>query len=313
MGGRSIGALLCVLVFSSCVPDNSRTSIIVFHAGSLSLPLMELEAAFEAEYPEYDVQREAAGSRTCARKISDLNQSCDVFLSADDDLIQSMLIPDHAAWSIPFATNELCLVYQEGRGLKADQKTFEWMEVLAQNGLRIGRSDPDSDPCGYRTILVLQLADLEIEMDFSSGILKRSERTVRPKSADLIAMLETGALDAAFMYRSVAEQHGLKYISFPHSVGLGNLDMSAHYATVSVDVAGDTPDVSTSIVGSPIVYGLTIPVNATEVAGAEKFIAFLLSDDGATILKKNHQAVLEVRSAIPGAIIPDSLKPFVQE
>ena len=41
----------------------AKQKIIVFHAGSLSVPFAAMEKAFEAKYPRYDVVREAAGSR----------------------------------------------------------------------------------------------------------------------------------------------------------------------------------------------------------------------------------------------------------
>ncbi|MCD4766555.1 MAG: tungstate ABC transporter substrate-binding protein WtpA, partial [Methanosarcinales archaeon] len=37
----------------------------IFHAGSLSIPMAELEEKFETLHPNVDVQREPAGSRAC--------------------------------------------------------------------------------------------------------------------------------------------------------------------------------------------------------------------------------------------------------
>ena len=46
--------------------------VIIFNAGSLTIPFAKMEQEFEARYPKVDVLREAAGSRKCARKITDL-------------------------------------------------------------------------------------------------------------------------------------------------------------------------------------------------------------------------------------------------
>ena len=314
MAGRlSVLVLIGLMSFSCNRTDGKRVRVVVFHAGSLSMPMMKLEEAFEEQFPQYDIQREAAGSRTSARKISDLNRSCDVFLSADEEIITSLLIPDHALWSIPFATNELCLVYRDDIGLDESQSPAEWMDILSQKKIRVGRSDPDSDPCGYRTVQALKLADLTNQTEISREIMIASQQNVRPKSADLIAMLETGALDVAFMYRSVAEQHGLKYIIFPDTINLANPTMAHQYAKVSVDVSGATPNSSVQLKGVPIVYGLTIPSKAAEIEGAEKFISFLLSEEGAALLEENHQSVLRERPVNDYDTIPDSLKPHVQE
>ena len=57
--------------------------LVVFHAGSLSIPLREIATAFEASHPGVKVVREASGSRAAARKISDLGRNCDVLALAD--------------------------------------------------------------------------------------------------------------------------------------------------------------------------------------------------------------------------------------
>ena len=74
-----------------------RGTLVMFHAGSLSVPFDEMEKAFEARYPGVDLQREAAGSQNCARKITELNKPCDIMASADYKVIDKLLIPEKAA------------------------------------------------------------------------------------------------------------------------------------------------------------------------------------------------------------------------
>ncbi|MBU0879785.1 tungstate ABC transporter substrate-binding protein WtpA, partial [Patescibacteria group bacterium] len=47
----------------------AKEELIIFHAGSLSIPFEEMEVNFEKKYPDVDVVREIGGSRACARKI----------------------------------------------------------------------------------------------------------------------------------------------------------------------------------------------------------------------------------------------------
>ena len=61
--------------------DESR--VIIFHAGSLSVPLKQMEKAYEEQNPGIDIRLEGAGSVACARKITDLNRECDIMASAD--------------------------------------------------------------------------------------------------------------------------------------------------------------------------------------------------------------------------------------
>ena len=48
--------------------------VVMFHAGSLTMPFEAMEKAFEAKYPDVDLQREPSGSQAAARKVTDLNR-----------------------------------------------------------------------------------------------------------------------------------------------------------------------------------------------------------------------------------------------
>ena len=47
---------------------NPSGKVRVFHAGSLTVPFKAIEKAFETQYPEVDILREAGGSTKMARK-----------------------------------------------------------------------------------------------------------------------------------------------------------------------------------------------------------------------------------------------------
>ena len=96
---------------------SSETTILkVFHAGSLTLPFEDIEAQFEADHPNVDVQLEPAGSVACVRKITETGELCDVLASADYSLIPSMMMTeesDFADWYIIFAVNRMTLAYTD--------------------------------------------------------------------------------------------------------------------------------------------------------------------------------------------------------
>ncbi|MFO7811218.1 MAG: substrate-binding domain-containing protein, partial [Candidatus Delongbacteria bacterium] len=54
---------------------SEKVTITVFHAGSLAKPFKDIKAVFEAKYPGTEILLEAAGSRACARKITDLKKN----------------------------------------------------------------------------------------------------------------------------------------------------------------------------------------------------------------------------------------------
>lgn len=307
-----ICCLIPVLLLLGCSANEPSTiPIVIFHAGSLSIPLEAVEVAFESEYPQYDVRREPAGSRTSARKITDLDRACDVLILADIDIIPEMLIPEHADWALPFATNELCIAYRKNAQFLDDINSAEsWTGFMASKFVRVGRSDPNSDPCGYYTVQMLQLADTYYGTDSSDTTLANSEPFVRPKSSDLIALLETQVIDYAFIYRSVAEQHGLDYISLPPEINLGDPKHAESYATVSAAVSGKTPGQTVTLAGKPIIYGLTITKNSIHPKPAVIFVSYLMDPKkGLGILQALHQPTLTGMPAPGYDKIPAALQP----
>lgn len=305
-------SFILLLILGSCIQQQSGDDhkLVIFHAGSLSVPLKEVIDAFNKEYPEINVQTEAAGSRDCARKITDLKKECDVMASADYTVIDQLLIPDFATWNIQFASNEMVIVYHDDQSnLKID--STNWFNILLDNKLRYGRSEPNADPCGYRTKLVVKLAEKYYNIPgFAEKILAKDQRYIRPKETDLLALFETNTIDYFFIYRSVAEQHGLKYILLPDPINLKSPIYANEYASVTVDLSGKEPGSIISKVGEPMVYGITIPSNAPHKNTAIKFVDFLLSDKGMVIMERNGQPSLVPSYSDSFQQIPESLKKY---
>jgi len=96
----------------------------------------------------------------------------------------------------------------------------------------VGRADPDRDPCGYRTVMVLQLSEKHYGLpELADHLLAKDQRFIRPKETDLLALLESGEIDYLFIYRSVIEQHKLKMVSLPSEVNLSSPAMADCYRT----------------------------------------------------------------------------------
>jgi len=274
--------------------SNIKGDLIIFHAGSLAIPVKQIADAFKNENPDVNILTETAGSVACARKITDLGKMCDVFISADYNVINSMLIPKYTDWNIKFASNEMALVYNENSKYSNQINKDNWYDWLLKDDVRIGRADPNTDPCGYRAVLTTRLAEKYYKKpNLSTAILSKDKKYIRPKEVDLLALLETGSVDYVFLYRSVAIQHNLKYIEFPDEINLKNPDLSKLYATVDVEITGEKPGVKETVKGEPIAYGITILNNAPNKGAAMAFVTFFLSSDkGMSIMKKNGQSSL---------------------
>lgn len=150
-------ALMVLLPFS--VSAEPQGKLIIFHAGSLTVPFTKIEKDFEAKYSKVDVLREGGGSTKMARMISELHKPADIMASADFNVIDKTLIPEYAVWNIRFATNQLVLCYTDKSRFANQITANNWHTILKRKGVIWGQADPNLDPCGYRSLMLLQLAE----------------------------------------------------------------------------------------------------------------------------------------------------------
>jgi len=282
----------------------AKEPVVVLHAGSLSVPFAEMEKAFEEKYPQFDLQREPSGSVAAARKVTDLGRAADVMASADYKVIDTMLIPKHAKFNAQFATNEMVLAYTDKSKFAKEINEKNWPDIFLKDGVVVGHSNPNLDPCGYRSMLVTELAETYYKKPgfynklfgygdhYEVGEENSKKVVVRPKETDLLGLLEAGQYDYLYIYKSVADQHHLKYITLPEAVSLKSAKYDDIYSKVSFNTDGKKPGQVVAQKGAPMVYGITViqddksPVNK---AGAIAFVNFVLSAEGQAIMKKNGQ------------------------
>ncbi len=317
--------LSLVLVLSVGCGEGGKMRFRVFHAGSLSVPFQELERIFEESNPQIDVQREAYGSATAVRQVTELGRPADIVGSADYRLIDRLMIeasPSQAEWNLLFARNSVGLTYVEKGALREDN----WAEILRDPDVRVGMSNPNQDPCGYRGLfctylantvldkegllqdLVLSNSNVELTEGERGAVIRvpgdvryRGRLVMRPKETDLIALLETGAIDYLLLYQSVATQHGLGFFDLPEEVNLSRADLVDTYGRVSVLQYAGQPERETPVKAGPIVYGLTVPSSAPHPEEAARFVELVASERGRRVFEQNGQPPL-----VPAALSPIS-------
>ena len=91
-----------------------------------------------------------------------------------------------------------------------------------------------------------------------------------------------------FLYRSVAEQHQLNYVILPDSINLKNADFNDFYKSAKVEIVGKEPGTTITQTGKAMVYGITILNNAPNKELAEKFLQFVLSENGGKKIMENN-------------------------
>jgi molybdate/tungstate transport system substrate-binding protein len=277
-----LSALFSALTLLFASAALAKEKVVVFHAGSLTVPFAKIEADFEAAHPDIDVQREAGGSTKMARMISELGKPADIMASADFKVIDKSLIPKHADWNIRFATNQLVLCYTDQSKFAAEINADNWTDILGRRAVSWGHSDPNLDPCGYRSLMVLQLAEIFTQQPglYERLVAGRPKANIRPKSVELVSMLKTGNMDYAWEYLSVAVQHDLKYVVLDEHINLGNQKYDDFYAQANVKVTGKQPGTWITRQGQSCTYGITLIKDAPNREGAVAFLTYLLSPEG---------------------------------
>jgi len=302
--------MMASLLLTACKSGKEK-NIIIFHAGSLTVPVNKISEAFEKASPGVRILSEAAGSLQSARKITELGKPCDIMLSADYFVVDEMLIPGFASWNIRFATNEIVIAYRSRSAYSSIIREDNWPDILLKDDVIIGRADPDADPCGYRTVFVARLAEeFYGRKGLADSLLGKDRDYIRPKEVDLIALMETGVIDYMFQYKSVAIQHGLSYLELPDEINLSSPDMKEHYATVSYMAPGDTPGSRSEIRGDYICYSGTVLDGAPHKELAVKYFRFLLSEEGRKIFRESGQEPLTPVVTGDTASVPRSLRSF---
>jgi molybdate/tungstate transport system substrate-binding protein len=288
-----------------------KGELVIFHAGSLAVPVKQACDSFMLMHPQVRIRCEAAGSKECARKITDLNKPCDIMFSADYQVIDFLMIPSHASWNLRFATNEMAIVYNEHSAYADQIDSLNWPEILMKKEVRFGRSNPDSDPCGVRAHFTVMLSEIYYgKRGLYKEFLGKDLKYIRPKETDLLALLETGTVDYIFLYRSVAQQHGLKYLILPDHVNLRHAGLKDYYAQVSLETIGKKPGEKITETGAPMVYGLTIPAHAPNKELAIAFLRYFLGDAGKKIMEENGQPFIVPAPSDTYHNIPEALKCF---
>ena len=299
-----LGTLGC-----ACSPGDGqdRGSLVVFNAGSLSRPLRAALDTFAARRG-VRIDQENAGSLETARKLTELGKIPDVIALADYEVFPQLLMPRHVTWYARFARNRMVLAYTDRSRFADHVNADNWWRVLQQPGVEVGRSDPNLDPAGYRTLMVYQLAERHYAQP---GLAERlvaisPRRNMRPKEADLIALLQAGELDYAWEYESLAQAAGLRYVELPHQIDLGTQADSSFYRLATVRVFGASPTDSLTLRGDPIVYALSIPTHAPHPVLGREFVLFLLSKEGQAILRAERLDALDLPT-LAGTNVPPEL------
>lgn len=290
-----------------------KTVLTVFAAGTLAVPFREIDRAFEKQHPGVEVQPEFGGSVKMVKKITELHQNADLYAAADYSVIPKYLFgaggaKRYADWYAGFASNAITFVYTDKSKYAREIDGANWYRILAKPGVAIGRSDPDTDPSGYQTVQMLNLANRYYkDPKIEERVLANAPRSnMRDTETSLISALQLGEIDYLAIYRSDALQHHLKFLQLPPKIDLSDPREAAFYKTGVAHTKNGT------LTGKPIVYALTIPDNAAHKDLAEAYAAFVLGPEGGRILERHGFGTFATPPAVGRDRMPAALQKLVK-
>ena len=256
---RAMSLATLALVAGWMPVTRAAETVNVLYAGSL-VNLMEhgVGPAFEQATGE-SFRGFAAGSKELANQIKGRLRPGDVFISANPKVNATLMGAKNGSWATwyaSFAQSPLVIGYSASSRFAADFKTKPWYEVLAEPGIRIGRTDPKIDPKGALTLQLMAAAERSYHR---AGLARRvlgapdNPAQVLPEET-LVGRMQSGQLDAGFFYSTEVTD--------------------THIPSVAVPAA----------IAPMAVYTVTILRGAPNAAGARRFVAFLLGPRGRRIL-----------------------------
>jgi len=236
-----------LMLFCSCAvglwaqtPAQSRQSgaVQVLYAGSLASVLEKSVGPQFEQSSGFTYQGEGQGSLGAAKMISDGLRSPDVFISADLAVNDKVLMtPDKKLtdWYVTFASSAIVLGYNPNSKFKSifeqvQAGNLPWYEALKTPGLKLGRTDPNLDPKGYRTLFLFHLAEGYYHRnDLTSLLGDPANPTQIFPEPELMIRMESGQLDAAFFYRHEVVAHKVPFIELPNQINQSDPALASLY------------------------------------------------------------------------------------
>lgn len=269
---------------SALLPALARAETVnVMYAGSLVHAMEQrIGPAFE-KASGIAFQGYAGGSNKLAKEIQGKLRRGDVFISASPKVNQSLMGEangDWVSWYANFAESPLLIGYNPKSRSAQALNSQRWDRVLSSPGIRIGRTDPKLDPKGAFTVQLLDEAQrVYRDPTLRERVLGSDENPaqVLPEET-LVGRLQSGQLDAGFFYSTETADLKIPSVRLP-----ADFDIKARYTITVLD-------------------------RAANPQGAQRFVSFLLSDEGRALLKASGIDVVTPTLAGDAGSVPAALR-----
>lgn len=238
------------------------------------------------------VDAKGAGSFTAAREIGQGDPS-NVFISVSLQAYnQSYLGSRYSGWAIAFASDQLVLAYSNATqtgavnsivsgigNATAANSTLDYYNAfsnLTSGKVKVGISDPASDPAGLRGWLSLEIAGNLYaggnNSYFTDRMAANGGLTNSSNAASLVSPLVAGQIQFLFIYKSAAITKGLSYVELPSRINFGDPELASYYSSFSFNTSSGT-----SLGSAIMLYVSALANNSAMADEAVDFAAFVVN------------------------------------
>ncbi|MFY9716689.1 MAG: substrate-binding domain-containing protein [Thermoplasmata archaeon] len=283
---------------------NSTLSILA--AGSLKGQFPKLASLLVNETPGISApipSQNYEGSLDIVNGFTGTDTKADVAALADFRLVPQLLEPKFANYEVAFGMTPEVLVYNDSiqafAGINSSNWGWKLVNGVTDSGLPFAVWNASTDPNGYNEIFSMELQGQEYNGSNASiyshfytnspwkfAVPISNPAIVVPEHESNAATLITkGTVSALITYRSYAVANHLTFVSFNPIVGLDANNTTAldDYTALSTTITSSS-DTNTIVHAAPVIFAITVPLNAPNTALGLAFLHLLLSAQGSAIL-----------------------------
>ena len=317
--------IVIILVGAYLYIQKPQQSLEVYTADAYVAEANHLLSGFKNATGSRINDAKGGGSYTLASEIGQ-GDPANVFISvALNTYERQYLGPRYSGWTIAFAADSLVVAYNNATlSSSARSIVSEFEEASASHSnadyaaaftnltsgmVKVGISDPSSDPAGLRAMISLEIAGYLYHNGDSSYYLDRIQSgsiiSSASNAAELVSPLVEGSISFLYIYRSSAISEGLGYITLPQQLNFGNASLAPFYSNFSYATATGNQT------GSPVFLFISALANGSLHEEAMNFVSYVINNSA----QMSAFGMEELKSALlyTNVTVPSCLEIMVSE
>jgi len=310
---------------TSTTVSSSSSGLILYSADAYANESTTLENAFSSSSGIQMAPPKAAGSSALGQQIAAGNP-VSVFLSVSKTAVQNVTLKSaFGGWAVAFATDQMGIAYSNAtkqnsasyatinafNAAVASNTTAAWNDFynnLTSGQVKVGISNPNADPAGYRAWIVLEAAGHNYANNNSNYYVNRmisnGGNYTGASAADLIAPLQAGQIQFLFIYKSDIVSERLNLLQLPSGVNLGSGSYNTFYSQFAYNTTAGVQK------GSAITLWITVPKTSTDPTDSVTFVVFVIQNY-VTLLKPFGLGYIQPPKIYNDTSIPTPLQQLV--